>query len=478
MKELNRVNCESKSYTNRVIQFGEGNFLRAFVDWIIFEMNQSGKFEGGVTVVQPIANGMCDMLKEQDCLYHLVLKGMQSGVATRSITKIDVINDAINPYTECLKYMALAEDQNNRFIISNTTEAGIAFNAEDKLEDAPASSYPGKLTQLLYRRFEVCGGSAEGGFIIIPCELIEKNGDKLKVAIKQYIDLWGLSEEFSTWIDESNYFANTLVDRIVPGFPRDTISEIKEEIGFNDNLVVEGEVFHLWVVEGNPIIEREFPANIAGLNTLFVADVTPYRDRKVGLLNAPHTVLSPVGYLAGLDLVKECVEDELIGEYVRRVIYDELLPSLDLPKEELVSFADSVVERFRNPYVKHNVTSIMLNSFSKYKYRDLPLVKVYFERKGELPKCLVLGLAAIATYYKGGKRGEDVITPNDSPEIMSLLAELWSTNDIATVAKGVLSSEMMWGEDLTKIEGLESTMTTMLCEIAEIGMAETVKKYI
>ncbi len=478
MKDLNRTNCESQSYTNRVIQFGEGNFLRAFVDWIIFEMNKSGKFEGGVTVVQPIANGMCDMLKGQDCLYHLVLKGMQNGVATRSITKIDVINDAINPYAEVDKYMALAEDLNNRFILSNTTEAGIAFNADDKFEDAPASSFPGKLTQLLYRRFERCEAAHEGGFIIIPCELIEKNGDKLKVAVKQYIELWGLGEEFSKWIAESNYFANTLVDRIVPGFPRDSINEIKAEIGYNDNLVVEGEVFHLWVVEGDPIIEREFPANVAGLNTLFVEDVTPYRDRKVGLLNAPHTVLSPVGYLSGLDLVKECVEDELIGEYVRRVIYDELLPSLNLPKDELMSFADSVVERFRNPYVKHNVTSIMLNSFSKYKYRDLPLVKIYFERKGELPKCLVLGLAAIATYYKGGKRGEDLITPNDSPEIMSLLTELWSTNDIAAVAEGVLKSEMMWAEDLTRIEGLQATLTTMLSEIDEMGMAETVKKYL
>ncbi|MFI3247959.1 MAG: tagaturonate reductase [Rikenellaceae bacterium] len=477
MKELNRETSSSQRYTNRVIQFGEGNFLRAFVDWIIEQMNQKIDFDCGVTVVQPIAQGMCDMVNAQDGLYHLVLKGMQNGEATRTITRIDVINDAINPYSDFQAYMALAEALNNRFIVSNTTEAGIAFCETDRFEDSPASSYPGKLTQLLYRRFEVSGGAADSGFIILPCELIDRNGDNLKRVVAQYIDMWSLGDDFSKWVDESNYFANTLVDRIVPGFPRETIGEIQEQIGYKDNLVVEGEVFHLWVVEGDEIIEREFPANKAGLNVLFAPSMKPYRDRKVGLLNAPHTVLSPVGYLSGLDTVRECVEDELIGDYVRRVIYGELLPTLDLPEEELRSFADSVVERFLNPYVKHNVTSIMLNSFSKFKSRDLPLLKIYKERKGALPEGLVIGLAGILIYYKGGKRGEDQITPNDSPEIIELLNKLWSMGSLESVVSGVLSATDIWAEDLTHVDGLESLLLEKLKVIESSGMKSCVEQY-
>ncbi|MFI3289524.1 MAG: tagaturonate reductase [Rikenellaceae bacterium] len=477
MKDLNRETANSERYTNRVIQFGEGNFLRAFVDWIISEMNSKIDFDCGVTIVQPIAQGMCDMVNAQDGLYHLVLKGMQNGEPTRTISKIDVINDAINPYSDYAAYMALAEACNNRFIVSNTTEAGIAFCETDKFEDAPASSYPGKLTQLLYRRFEVVEGAKDGGFIILPCELIDRNGDNLKRIVNQYIEVWNLGEEFSKWVNESNYFANTLVDRIVPGFPRETIGEICEQIGYKDNLVVEGEVFHLWVVEGDEIIEREFPASKAGLNVLFAPSMKPYRDRKVGLLNAPHTVLSPVGYLCGLDTVRECVEDELVGAYVRGVIYNELLPTLDLPEEELRSFADSVVERFLNPYVKHNVTSIMLNSFSKFKSRDLPLLKVYKERKGMLPEGLVIGLAGIITYYKGGKRGEDQITPNDSPEIIALLGKLWSEGSLESVAKGVLTATDIWGEDLTQIEGLEALLLEKLQLIEKEGMKSCVEAY-
>lgn len=478
MKDLNRASTASTQYTNRVIQFGEGNFLRAFVDWIIFEMNQKVDFDCGVTIVQPIAQGMCDMVNNQDGLYHLVLKGMQSGKPTRTITKIDVVNDAINPYSDYSAYLSLAESLSNRFIISNTTEAGIAFYESDRFEDAPASSFPGKLTQLLHRRYEVVQGAADGGFIILPCELIDRNGDNLRRVVNQYIDMWGLSKEFSKWVNESNYFANTLVDRIVPGFPRETIGEIQEQIGYRDQLVVEGELFHLWVVEGDELIGREFPADRAGLNVLFVPSMKPYRDRKVGLLNAPHTVLSPVGYLCGLDTVRECVEDDLVGDYVRRVIYDELLPALDLPESELRSFADSVVERFLNPYVKHNVTSIMLNSFSKFKSRDLPLLKIYKERKGELPEGLVMGLAAIITYYKGGKRGDDAIIPNDSPEILSLLQRLWSEGSLQGVVSGVLSAIDIWGEDLTQIDGLSDLLHDMLHKIGCDGMRSCVAAYL
>ena len=478
MQTLNRTIVSSNQYPTRIIQFGEGNFLRAFVDWIVWNTNQKTDFNAGVVVVQPIEKGMIDVLNAQDGLYHVNLQGIDKGEAVDSIQMIDVINGGINPYTQNDEYMALAEDPNIRFVISNTTEAGIAFDPSCKLEDKPASSYPGKLTQLLYRRYNHFNGDRSKGLIILPCELIFLNGKELKKCIGQYIDLWNLGEGFKTWFEEACGVYCTLVDRIVPGYPKDTIEQIHERIGYNDNLVVKGEIFHLWVIEAPESVAAEFPADKAGLNVLFVPSEAPYHERKVTLLNGPHTVLSPVGYLSGLDTVKECVEDPQVGAFVKKVMYEELMETLNLPKPELQAFADSVVERFVNPYVKHFVTSIMLNSFPKYKTRDLPGLKTYLERKGELPKGLVLGLAGIITYYKGGKRGDVEIVPNDDAAIVELLKNLWATGDVRKVAEGVLAAEFIWGEDLNAVPGLTDLLTADLALIQNEGMRAAVKSVI
>lgn len=478
MKNLNRQTAQAAKYPTKVIQFGEGNFLRAFVDWIIWNTNKATDFNAGVVVVQPIERGMVDMLNSQDGLYHVNLQGIDKGQPVDSIEMIDVINGGLNPYTQNDEFMALAEDPNIRFVISNTTEAGIAFDPSCRLEDKPASSYPGKLTQLLYHRYEHFNGDMTKGFIILPCELIFLNGKELKKCIYQYIDLWNLGEGFRTWFEEACGVYCTLVDRIVPGYPKDTIDQIHERIGFKDNLVVKGEIFHLWVIEAPESVAAEFPADKAGLNVLFVPSEAPYHERKVTLLNGPHTVLSPVGYLSGLDTVRECVEDPEIGKYVRKVMYGELMETLNLPKPELEAFADSVIERFVNPYVKHFVTSIMLNSFPKYKTRDLPGLKTYLERKGELPEGLVLGLAGIITYYKGGKRGDVEIVPNDDAAIVALLKELWAGADVRKVAEGVLAAEFIWGEDLNQIPGLTDLLTADLELIQSEGMRAAVKQVI
>ena len=478
MKDLNRQTAQAAKYPTKVIQFGEGNFLRAFVDWIIWNTNKATDFNAGVVVVQPIDRGMVDMLNSQDGLYHVNLQGIDKGQPVDSIEMIDVINGGLNPYTQNDEFMALAEDPNIRFVISNTTEAGIAFDPSCKLEDKPASSYPGKLTQLLYHRYEHFNGDMSKGFIILPCELIFLNGKELKKCIYQYIDLWNLCEGFKTWFEQACGVYCTLVDRIVPGYPKDTIDQIHERIGFKDNLVVKGEIFHLWVIEAPESVAAEFPADKAGLNVLFVPSEAPYHERKVTLLNGPHTVLSPVGYLSGLDTVRECVEDPEIGKYVRKVMYGELMETLNLPKPELEAFADSVIERFVNPYVKHFVTSIMLNSFPKYKTRDLPGLKTYLERKGELPKGLVLGLAAIITYYKGGKRGDVEIVPNDDAAIVALLKDLWSTGDLRKVAEGVLAAEFIWGENLNEIPGLTDLVVADLEIIQNEGMRAAVETVI
>ena len=478
MKPLNRQTSPADKYPTRIIQFGEGNFLRAFVDWIVWNTNKKTGFDAGVIVVQPIDKGMVDVLNGQDGLYHVNLQGIDKGEAVDSIQMIDVINGGLNPYTHFDDFLALAEDPDIRFVISNTTEAGIAFDPSCRLEDRPASSYPGKLTQLLYHRYRHFNGDMSKGFIILPCELIFLNGRELKKCVGQYIDLWQLDSGFKTWFEQACGVYCTLVDRIVPGYPKDTVAQIHERIGYEDKLVVKGEIFHLWVIEAPESVAEEFPADKAGLNVLFVPSEAPYHERKVTLLNGPHTVLSPVGYLSGLDTVRECVEDPEIGMFVRKVMYEELMETLNLPKPELRTFADSVVERFVNPYVKHFVTSIMLNSFPKYKTRDLPGLKTYLERKGELPKGLVLGLAAIIIYYKGGKRGDVEIVPDDDATIVALLKELWASGDVHKIAEGVLGAEFIWGENLNLIPGLTDLVAEDLGLILDEGMRAAVRAII
>ena len=476
MERLNRTTApQAKTYTEKVIQFGEGNFLRAFIEWIIWKTNQKTDFNASVVVVQPIDRGMVDMLNEQDGLYHLNLQGLLDGKPVDSIDLIDVISRGINPYRDFQDYLKLAEQPEMRFIISNTTEAGIAFDPACKFTDAPASSYPGKLVQLLYHRYEYFKGDLSKGFIIFPCELIFLNGKHLKECIYQYIELWKLGEDFKNWFEKACGVYCTLVDRIVPGYPRDNAAELCERAGYEDHLLDKAEIFHLWVIEAPKEVAKEFPADKAGLNVLFVPSEAPYHERKVTLLNGPHTVLSPVGYLSGLNTVRECCEDETIGAFVRKVMYEELLPTLNLPEEELRKFAGDVLERFKNPFVKHFVTSIMLNSFPKFKTRDLPGLKTYLERKGELPKGIVLGLAGICTYYKGGKRGDDEIVVNDDEAIKNLLVELWASGDVAAVAKGVLGAEFIWDEDLNAVPGLTELLTADLALIQKEGMRAAVK---
>ena len=487
LKSLNARTAPKSHAPERIIQFGEGNFLRCFVDWIIYNMNQKTDFNSSVVVVQPIERGMVDWLNGQDCLYHVNLQGRLAGKPVNELTRIDCISRALNPYTQNAAFLALADQPDIRFVVSNTTEAGIAFDPSCKLSDAPASSYPGKLTQLLYRRFCTFHGDRKKGLIIMPCELIFLNGHHLKECIYKYIDLWkdDLGDDyarFRKWFEESCYVCATLVDRIVPGFPRKDIAQIQKKISYADNLVVQGEAFHLWVIEkpSNMSIaqlRREFPAEKAGLHVLITASEAPYHERKVTLLNGPHTVLSPVAYLSGVNIVRDACNHPVISKYIHKVQFDELMQTLNLPMDELKKFAADVLERFNNPYVDHQVTSIMLNSFPKYATRDLPGVKTYLERKGTLPQGLVFGLAAIITYYKGGVRADGApIQPNDAPEIMQLLSDLWATGDTNRVAEGVLAATDIWGENLNEtVPGLTALLAADLEKIQQVGMLEAVK---
>ena len=490
MKALNKLTAPKAVAPEKIIQFGEGNFLRAFVDWIIWNMNQKTNFNASVAVVQPIDRGMAEWLNGQDCLYHVNLQGRLNGEAINSLERIDVISRALNPYSQNAAFMALADQPEIRFVISNTTEAGITFDPTCKFTDAPASSYPGKLVQLLYRRYKTFEGDPKKGLILMPCELIFLNGHHLKDCIRKYIELWKDDfatdyEGFKEWFEKYNYVCATLVDRIVPGFPRKDIAAIQEKVGYADNLVVQAEIFHLWVIEKpeNMSIEQlreEFPAEKAGLHVLIAESEKPYHERKVTLLNGPHTVLSPVAYLSGINIVRDACNDPVIGKYIHKVQFEELMETLNLPMEELRQFASDVLERFNNPYVDHQVTSIMLNSFPKFETRDLPGLKTYLERKGELPKGLVLGLAAIITYYKGGTRADGApIQPDDAQEIVYLLQQLRATGCTREVAEGVIgATDVIWKEskqNLNEIPGLTDMVASFLDSIQEKGMIETVK---
>ncbi|TXE06280.1 tagaturonate reductase [Seonamhaeicola algicola] len=477
MNLLNRNTASVNTYTERIVQFGEGNFLRAFANWMIHEMNKQAGFDAGVVAVQPINQGLIKMLNDQDGLYTLYLNGIKNGEAISEHQIVDCIQRGVNPYENPADYLAIAENPELRFVISNTTEAGIAYNENDKLDDAPQSSFPGKLTALLYKRFQTFGGASDKGLIIIPCELIDRNGDNLKRIILQYANDWNLGAEFTEWINDDNIFCNTLVDRIVPGYPRDKMDKITEELGYKDNLVVEGEQFHLWVIEGPEAVKEEIPAEACGLNIVFTDNMEPYRTRKVRILNGAHTSLVPVGYLYGIDKVRESLEDDVVGGFLKDAIFEEICPTLDLPEAELNQFANDVIDRFRNPYLEHALISISLNSTSKYKTRVLPSVLEYIKRKGALPQRLLFSLASLIAFYKGDRNGESIPLKDDQ-SALDFFKTQWATGNVANVAKATLQNTDFWGEDLTQYNGLLETVTKNLEDIVNKGMKATLENFV
>ena len=476
MNVLSRNTVQADSFTERILQFGEGNFLRAFANWMIHEMNHKANFDAGAVVIQPIANGLIKTLNEQDGLYTLYMNGINNGEVLSERKVVDCIQRGINPYEDYDAYLANAQNPNLRFVISNTTEAGISYNPEDNLEDAPQASFPGKLTALLYKRFHFFNGASEKGLIVIPCELIDRNGDNLKKIVLQYATDWNLDKGFVSWINNDNIFCNTLVDRIVPGYPRDKIDNITEELGYIDNLVVEGEQFHLWVIEAPESVKNEIPSKTCGLNIVFTNNMEPYRTRKVRILNGAHTSLVPVSYLYGIDKVRESIEDQVVGKFIQDAIFEEICPTLDLPKQELKQFSNAVLERFRNPYLEHDLISISLNSISKYKTRVLPSVLEYIKIENALPKRLLFSLAALIAFYRGDRNGVNIPIKDDQ-SVLDFFAAQWVAFDVKDIAKATLQNIDFWGQDLTQFNGLLEEVTTSLNAITKHGMKEALNDF-
>jgi len=476
MKELNTKTVNKSVYPIRIVQFGEGNFLRGFVDWMVNVMNAKTDFNGSVVVVQPRSGGHIVELKKQDYMYHVNFQGLHDDKVVDSYELIESISDGVNPYIDFKSFLKIGELKDLKFVTSNTTEAGIAFDSKCNFSDKPAISFPGKLLQLLYHRYEYFNGAEDKGLIILPCELIFENGKKLKDVLLKYIDYWHLGDVFKQWFLQCCTVYSTLVDRITPGFPKKDVDAIKNKIGFNDNQLVQAEAYYLWVIEAPSHLANVFPAAEAGLHVQFVESEAPYHLRKVTLLNGVHTVLAPVAYLSGINIVRDACKHSIVGRFIHQVMFEELLVTLDLPRKECIQFADDVLNRFMNPYIDHQVTSIMLNSFSKYKTRDLPALKKYVTQEGKLPNGLVLGLAAIITFYKGDQTLDGRESNlNDTPRIIELMKELWRTNDYNKISEGVLKAKDIWDEDLSLIPDLTDKLANNLQDIGENGMLKTLR---
>ncbi len=416
---------EKVTRPEKIIQFGEGGFLRGFVDWMIQKMNDNGSYSGNVVIVQPIKDGMCDLLTAQNCCYTHIIRGVE-GVDK---TLVNSISRCVKPYDNFEEYLALAENPDFRFVVSNTTEAGIVFSDEDKITDAPPKTFPAKLTLLLKKRYEL----NLPGFVFLPCELIDRNGDNLKKCVLQYAKLWDLGKDFCDWIENENVFTNTLVDRINTGYPKGE----DVGLGYEDNMVNTSEYFHLWVIETDYDIEKELPFAKAGLNVIVTKDkLEMYRTRKVRILNGAHTSLVPYALLSGLDTVKSCIDDKVMNEHIRKCVFDEIIPTLDLPRAELLDYANSVLERFGNPYIKHYLTAIALNSVSKFKVRVLPSILEYIKRYEKMPETLLFAFAKLIDFYKTDMTNDDA----DVVEFM----KSHNTSEI-------LANDNLWGEDLTFI---------------------------
>lgn len=473
-----------KDAPERVLQFGEGNFLRAFVDYFIDMMNEKADFNSKVVLCQPIAPGLADMINEQEGLYTLFLRGFENGKKVNDKRVISCVSRCLNPYKDYDAVLACAKNPDLRFIACNTTEAGITYDPACSFTDVPADSYPGKLTQFLYKRFETFGKEPGKGFVILSCELIDNNGKELEKCVLQYAEKWKLGEEFTSWIKQENIFCSTLVDRIVTGYPRNEAASICEELGYQDNIIDTGEVFGFWVIEGPESLKKELPFEKAGLPVLITDDHKPYKQRKVRILNGAHTSFVLGAYLAGQDIVRDCMEDEVICGFMNKTIYDEIIPTLTLPREELMSFAASVTERFKNPFIDHALLAISLNSTSKWKARVMPSLKGYIDNTGRLPECITASFAFYIAFYRGTELTEEGLTAarpagneytvKDDRPILQFYYD-HRNDDVKTLVHAVCVNEEFWGEDLSAIAGFEDAVAGYVAAIEEKGAYEVMK---
>lgn len=473
---LNRYNVSvAELRPTKVIQFGAGNFLRAFAEYLIQSANEHFGFNGNVAIVQYVSPQGALQINQQDGLYTLLLQGIKDGIAVQEKQIIDCVTQAINPNLDYQAFLALADLPDVRYIISNTTEAGIVFNPADKFSDTPASTFPAKLVQLLYRRFTNVKGDIDKGFIILPCELIENNGSCLKQICEQYADLWSLGRDFGLWLNNANHFCSTLVDRIVPGFPKNT-----PELGYEDKLLTMAEQYYSWIIADAEKIKDELIFNQEAFNVKLVSDLTAYRDLKVRILNGTHSALVPVAYLLGIDTVREAVEDTRVGKFIRQLIFNEIVPTIKIDSSECEEFANDVLERFANPFIEHRLMSIALNSLAKFKTRDLPIILDYQAQFKRVPTHLALSLAALLVFYRGSFAERGRIDLVDDAQFIAYFKSSWDEfaidGNIDKLTNQLLKNESVWGVDLSKNIQLTEAISNYVGKILSGSLAKLVEE--
>lgn len=484
MKRINRALTGKICRPVKVVQFGEGNFLRGFVDYMIDIANEKGVFDGDIVLIKPIPFGNLEAFHEQECQYTVSLRGIVDGEAKVLNRRISSVADAVDCYTEYEKYMALAELDTLRFVVSNTTEAGIVFDGSDRLDACPPQTFPGKLTKFLYHRFRTFDGASDKGLVMLPVELIDDNGIMLKKCVLEFAKLWQLGEEFVDWLNQACVFTSTLVDRIITGYPGENQVQEWEQLGYQDKCLVTGEPFALWVIESEKDISGELPLPEAGLPVIYTDNQKPYKQRKVRILNGAHTSFVLASYLAGNDYVKESMEDEIIREFMLHTLYDEVIPTLTLPKEELEAFAQAVITRFQNPYVKHALLAISLNSVSKWRTRCMPSFLGYVEQTGKLPAHLTFSLAALMAFYTGSELWEGALIGHrngqeyriqDDTAVLEFFAQ-HSGENAKEFVQAFLGREDFFGQDMNEVAGLTEAVTAYLADIRELGMRKALCK--
>lgn len=453
-----------KDAPERVLQFGEGAFLRAFAEDFIDQMNERAGFNAKVVLVQPRGGhpDTCARFAQQDGLYTLLLRGREKGEAVSRKRIVSCVSRCLDPKGDWQSVLDCAQNPDLRFIISNTTEAGIVFDPACKAEDAPPSSFPGKLTLLLHQRWKL----GLPGFIILACELSEHNGEELLRCVKEYISLWGLEPQFKTWVEGENLFCSTVVDRIVTGHPKgDTICQ---ELGYQDDLLDTGEVFASWIIEGPQSIKEELPFEQAGLPIQVVDDHVPYKQRKVRILNGAHTGFVLAAHLAGFKIVRDCMEDQVVRGFMNKLLYDEVIPTLPLDRKGLEDFAAAVADRFNNPYIDHALLSIALNSTAKWKARVMPSLLDSVANTGKLPPCLTFSFAAYIAFYRD-------CPAQDDPWVLEFY-QAHKGDSPAQLVHAVIHNERMWGGELAALEGFEEAATAALERIDRLGAYEAMKE--
>ena len=443
---------------------------------MIHGLNTQGLFNGSIRIVQPIPEGKGERLNRQGGCYTVLLRGIERGNVVEQCELITCVSGCTNPYEDWDSVVKDACQDTLDFIVSNTTESGICYQPEP-WGHCP-NSFPAKITVLLYERFRHFSGATDKGVTLLPCELIENNGEMLRQIVRQHAQDWGLEESFFQWLDKSCHFVNTLVDRIVPGMPHEEYESLCAKLGYTDELLSCGEFFHFFALECSPSLDQQLPLVSGGFNVVMIPSLEPYRDRKVRFLNGSHTATALAAHLAGFETVGEAVHDPLFLEYLKRLLFEEIYVTVDLPDAEKTAFAESVLERFANPFIKHRLLSIALNSVSKWKVRMLPSLQDYLRLTGQLPPLMVFSLAALIVFY----RNHDGVSATghsleDAPEIVKFFETVWANDDQESnsgkLVESILQRSDYWETDLTEIVGLKENVTTLVDQIITVGIRET-----